>query len=265
MNEKLYTLCGAMALALAACSDDSGNIGGTSTEPNTVYAEQYWLWNPLAGDMSVNKARYASILPENVEADGHWFWETRKTDENDGGRSSITWPVPLGSGEDSLSTVIESCHGICGVANLDLGTMTYNPYVSVGFVIARDSAGNPTPVDVSDWGGVCITYTSEAAPSLVLDLGDSLSEIFGDGAGFPAVALSKAAVYEKSRCYSWSEFKLPSWVKNAPEYWTSDAGEKGAKQLVGLMFKVQNVPGSYNFNIKYIGMKAEEEENTDVE
>ena len=35
MNKKLYMACGAVALAVTACSDDNG-IVGTSTEPNTV-------------------------------------------------------------------------------------------------------------------------------------------------------------------------------------------------------------------------------------
>ena len=38
MNKTLYTMCGAIVLALAACAD------GTSVEPNTSYAEGNSLW-----------------------------------------------------------------------------------------------------------------------------------------------------------------------------------------------------------------------------
>ena len=32
---------------------------------------------------------------------------------------------------------------------------------------------------------------------------------------------------------------------------------KSAKQLIGLMFRIQNEPGQYKFNIKYFGTKAD--------
>ena len=251
MNNKLYTMCGTVALAFVACSENSG-VGGTSVEPNTVYAEDNWLWNPLAGDLSVNTARYAALLPENVDADGHWFWDAGETDNEDGGLSSIIWPVELGRDVDPLSTVIESCYGICGVADLSKGSLNYQPYVSVGFVIARDSAGNPTPVDVSDWGGVCITYASEISPRLVLDLGDSLRSIFDDGASFPEVYLAKTS-NEISKCFSWDKFKIPAWRSMPPESWEKETGWKASKQLVGLMFVIQGDPGQYAFSIKYVG------------
>jgi hypothetical protein len=272
MNKKLYTVCGAMALSLAACSSENGSISGTSTDPNTVAfgssssvvesssggfgLNEYDLWNPLLGEYHINTARYAARLPENAQADGHWFWEARGADENEGGQSSIIWPVALGGDADSLSTVIDSCQGICGIADLKKGAMTMQPFAAVGFVMARDAAGNPTPVDVSDWNGVCISYTSDVAASLVLDLGDSLGALFDDGFGFPAVALPKA-LNQVTKCFSWSQFKFPSWKKEFPDGWSREAGVKSAKQLIGLMFRIQNEPGQYKFNIKYFGTKAD--------
>lgn len=255
MNKKLYAACGVMALAFAACSEDNGNIGGTSTDPNTD-AKSIALWSARAGDYHVNTALYASMLPANTHADGHWFWEARGADENEGGQSSIIWPVALGGGADSLSTVIDSCQGICGIASLKKGAMTFQPFASVGFTIARDEAGNPTPVDVSDWKGVCVTYTSDVAPSLVLDLGDSLGALLDDGFGFPAVTLPKA-LDEVTKCYSWSQFEFPLWKKEFPNGWSREAGVKSAKQLIGLMFRIQNEPGNYKFDIKYFGTKAD--------
>jgi len=256
MNSKLYTACGAMALALAACSEDNGGVSGTSTEPNPVYAEGLSLWNPQTGDYHINTALYAARLPANTYADGHWFWEARGADENEGGQSSIIWPVALGSDADSLSSVIESCQGICGIADLKKGSMTMQPFAAVGFVMARDDAGKPAPVDVSDWNGVCISYTSDVAASLVLDLGDSLGALFDDGFGFPAVALPKA-LNQVTECFSWSQFEFPSWKKEFPDGWSRKAGAQSAKQLVGLMFRIQNEPGQYKFDIKYFGTKAD--------
>ena len=272
MNKKLYTACGAMALSLAACSSENGSISGTSTDPNTMAfgssssvvesssggfgLNEYDLWNPLAGDFRVNTAVYASLLPADVQADGHWFWEARGADENEGGQSSIIWPVELGSDADSLSTVIQSCQGICGIADLKKGSMTMQPFAAVGFVMARDAAGNPTPVDVSDWNGVCISYTSDSDASLVLDLGDSLGALFYDGFAFPAASLPKA-VNPVTKCFNWSYFKIPSWKKENPDGWGQNTGLRAAKQLVGLMFRIQNEPGDYKFNIKYFGTKAD--------
>ena len=168
----------------------------------------------------------------------------------------MEWPVKLGSGVDSLSTVIESCQGICGIASLVKAGMTYNPYVGVGFVIARDETGNPTPVDVSNWGGVCITYSSEAIPSLVLDLGDSLRKVFDDGASFPAVSMPRSSS-EITKCFAWSAFKIPSWRNILPEPWETEAGWRASKQLVGLVFRIQSTSGEYRFNIRYVGTKEE--------
>ena len=71
MNKKLYTACGAAAIALVACSDDNGRLVGTSVEPNTIGelssssvdtpssssfdAREGDLWNPSAGGFSLNR------------------------------------------------------------------------------------------------------------------------------------------------------------------------------------------------------------------
>ena len=272
MNSKFYAACGAMAFGLAACSGENGDITGTSTEPNPIAlissssvgnlssssfgSRTVDLWDPLAGDYHLNTVLYAARLSANEQADGHWFWEARGADENEGGQSSIVWPVALGSDADSLSTVIDSCQGICGIADLKKGSMTMQPFAAVGFVMARDAAGNPTPVDVSDWNGVCISYTSDSDASLVLDLGDSLGALFYDGFAFPAASLPKA-VNPVTKCFNWSYFKIPSWKKENPDGWGQNTGLRAAKQLVGLMFRIQNEPGQYKFDIKYFGTKAD--------
>ena len=269
MNKKLYMACGAVALAVTACSDDNG-IVGTSTEPNTVAfgssssvlenssgsepSEHGNLWDPVVGDYAVRTALYASSWPKNAIADGNWFLEMQ-TDAVDGGTSYISWPVELGEGTDSLAPVIEACHGICGTAVLDKGEMTYNPFVGVGFSLAVDDTGLPIPVDVSNWGGVCISYSSEASPSLVLDLGDSLEYVLRYG--LPSVALPKTEEVA-SKCFKWSDFKLPVWVRDIPEYWMDDVGEKAAKRLVALEFRIQAHSGEYKFNIKSLGTLADD-------
>ena len=192
-----------------------------------------------------------SSWPKNVVADG--AWRIMETDGADGGKSSIIWPVEFADGADSMATVNEYCQGICGTAVLDKGSMTYNPFVSVGFTLARDSSGNPVPVDVSNWGGICIAYMSDVAPSLELDLGDSVNTKVLKYA-VPAVSLSKASVVGAVKCFPWSSFRMPSWFKGDDQGWKEDTGIKAAKQLVGVRFKLQMTPkdGGYYFNVQSI-------------
>ena len=279
MNKKFYAACGAAAFALVACSDDNGRLVGTSVEPNTMGelssssvldgssssvdgcssssfdAEDGDLWNPSAGGFSVNVARYAALLPANAKADGRWV---QKTDAEKGGTSSVVWPTDLVGVQDER-TVVESCDGICGTVSLAKYSLTYDPFAGVGFTLAKDDDGKPVPVDVTDWGGVCITYESEAAPALELDLGDSLNALLGDA--LPAVALPKTKTTGPvTKCYEWSDFKYPGWfaaVADVPEYWLENPGEKAAKQLVALRFVISDSAGDYKFNIKSLGTYAD--------
>ena len=242
MLKNLYLVCGVVALALG-CS-------GTSTEPNTFTGGGV-LWNPEAGDLAVNTAVYATTWPKGAVENGHWFWEVQ-TDVEDGGLSMIEWPVAPGDGADPLAPIIETCSGICGTAVLKTGDLYYHPFVSLGFVLANNENGESVPVDVSNWGGICVSYSSDASPTLELDLGEEVNESLGYGQ--PAAALPKTydgAVV--SKCLSWDDFLIPSWARaNVPAYWKGNAGAKAAKQLVAVRFKFQAIEGGYKFNIKSV-------------
>ena len=96
-------------------------------------------------------------------------------------------------------------------------------------------------------GGICITYTSEIAPIIELGLGDNVDAAIGYAQ--PYVSLPKSRSLATTKAIPWSSFKQPSWYKGS----TKISGEEAAKQLVSIKFKMQGVPGSYNFNIKAIG------------
>lgn len=192
-----------------------------------------------------------SSWPENVVADGHW--RIMETDGEDGGMSSIVWPVKFVDGVDSMAAVNDTCYGICGTAALDKGSLTYDPFVSIGFTLARDGSGNPVPVDVSNWGGICISYMSEVSPSLELDLGDSVNTKVLNYA-VPSATLPKAASAATVKCLPWSSFNIPSWFRGDDQGWKEDTGVKAAKQLVSVKFKLQATPkdGGYKFYITTI-------------
>ena len=191
-----------------------------------------------------------SSWPKNVVADG--VWRIMETDGEDGGKSSIVWPVEFVDGIDTMAAVKDSCYGICGTAALDKGSLTYNPFVSIGFTLARDGSGNPVPVDVSNWGGICIVYTSDIAPALELDLGDSVNKVLDYA--LPSAVLMKSSVAENIKCIPWSAFEIPSWFKGDDHGWKDDTGAKAAKQLVGVRIKLQDKPqdGGYKFYVSTI-------------
>lgn len=255
MGSKFYIACGAIALAATGCLDDQ-NVAGTSTEPNTVQADGSVLWDPSRGDYRVDFTASVAALPKGAVADGHWYWEANSNAKK-GGSSYISWPAQLTDGADSLSSVIDSCQGLCGTAVLKKGSMTSSPYAGVGFVIARDESGEPVPVDVSSWGGVCMTYTSEANPLIVLDLGDSLEHELGDE--LPSASLTKSKDgSEITKCVSWDEFALSTKSNELPKSWQEVVGEKAASQLLGLKFRIQADSGEYKFNVRHVGTKVKD-------
>ena len=188
------------------------------------------------------------LAKETNTAAGYWF--VNNTDEGDGGKSKVVWPVATGNelNNNSLDPIIDFCKGVCGTASLDKGTMTYLPFVSVGFnVVGEGTDGYPVPGDASSWGGICITYRSDAAPSLELSLGDVDAQI---GYALPAKNLNKSINGESYRtCIPWSDFKQPAWYREA----TKISGTDAATQLVSINFKMQGSSGQYKFNICAIG------------
>ena len=181
-------------------------------------------------------------LDNGTNTAGYWFV---KDDHDDGGESKVVWPVNVKTGADSLAPIIESYGGVYGTANLNKGTLTYNPFVSVGFnVVGEDAHGALQAGDASEWGGICITYRSDVAPSLELSMGvDTDASI---GYALPAASLPKAKDGTK-KCIPWSDFKQPSWHKE--DISATDAAAK----LVSINFKMQGSSGQYKFNICTIG------------
>ncbi len=201
------------------------------------------LWNGADLVEQINTG-----IGNTTETAGYWF---DYGDDGDGGASKVTWPVPKGNeyDENSMSPIIEHCGGICGTAVLDKGTLTYNPFVGIGFnVVGETSTDDKTPAagDASAWGGICITYKSEAAPTLELGLGDVVDQSIGYAN--PAASLPKSSA-GTMKDLAWSDFKQPSWYKGE----TKKSGTEAAAQLVAVKFKIQNTPGSYEFNICAVG------------
>ena len=207
---------------------------------SAAFAFETWKGTDLA-------ERINTGIGNDTETSGYWF---SYADENDGGKSEVQWKVEPGNeySPTSLAPVIEACLGVCGTAVLNKGTLTYNPFVGIGFNVVGEGAGGGAPEagDASSWGGLCITYMSEAAPALELGLGDEVDASIGYAN--PAASLAKASA-GVSKNLTWADFKQPSWYSGD----TKMSGSQAAGQLVAVKFKIQATAGSYEFNICAIG------------
>lgn len=224
MNKKI--LMGA-ALAMAASS----------------FAFTTWIGDE--GSYQVNTG-----LANTTKTAGYWF---SYTDKDDGGQSKVTWPVDLGNeySPDAMDPVIEYCAGVCGVATLATGTLTYQPFVGIGFnIVGETSEEDNTPAagDATDWGGVCIAYSSDIQPVLEMGLGDAKDkELAYDNPAFK-LAKSPSGVVKQ---VAWSDFEQAGWGLDQDGIEISSAA--AAQILVAVKFKLQSDDGDYNFNIMSIG------------
>ena len=181
---------------------------------------------------------------------GYWFIFN---DNADGGNSNVYWPVDPGTeySPDALDPVIDHCEGLCGIADLVTGTLSYSPFAGVGFAVAgAASTVSPTPVaaDASSWGGVCVVYTSDADIRVELGLSDTREKDLKYD--IPNHTIAKSAD-QKVVNISWSAFVQDGWGASTGA--ESITGDAAAKELVYLKFKIQNSPGYYEFNIISVG------------
>lgn len=189
--------------------------------------------------------RVETGLDVGTGTSGYWYVYA---DDADGGASTITWPVPLGNDyvDDAMDPVIDVCGGLCGTISLEKGSLTYDPYVGVGFNVGGDDeSGTPAAVDASKWNGVCVGYSSDIAVSLEMGLGDAMDAEIGFDNPFVTLAKSPTG---STKCYTWKQFKVGGW--GLP---SGISGADVADKLVALKLKFQGKTGTtVKFNIMSI-------------
>ena len=138
---------------------------------------------------------------------GHWF------DINDqmlAGVSSITYPIGKTNVrlENVVEDVVDACHGICGTYSLKSGIDPRSEdvfYVMVGFTLTEDGS---TPVDISSWDGICVTYESDMQMDVQMGLpSERETELSYD---VPVKKLAKVKGMQV-RNISWNEFVQGGW------------------------------------------------------
>ena len=159
--------------------------------------------------------------------------------------------------------------------SMDDANLGYEPIALFGFKLAQDGADtipineksfqvNPNyiPVDVSNWGGLCVTYTSTVPISMEIGLGsaynDSLGYNYTFGPGvMPSVSLPVKAA-DTVACFKWSDFKQANLNRVTDGDKFKISGEDAAKRAGEIVFRVTAKVGlSGTFTIKSLGTNRE--------
>ncbi|MBO7412329.1 MAG: hypothetical protein J6U20_01520 [Fibrobacter sp.] len=287
------------AFALLACSESSQSVGGTTEDPNTLaqnsssssvpssYSPRYALCRTSAED---NFAK-----PSEAEA-CDWYAEMWnpglgyrvRTGFDNGTNTSGIWYLTFDSTEllipsfkwldevddkyDSLSMskVIDACHGeICGMARFETVHNGAEQIEEAGYALAtigfslsgKNASGQFDEVDVSDLNGLCVGYSTEGMPLLVLDFSDSINALLGSRRY--AVRMERTTkdargvdVSSKKECYAWDDFKLMViYEKEKTAESTSISVYDAIKHLVGIRFVFHSIyPNHYEvFRLSQIG------------
>lgn len=195
-----------------------------------------FYWNGRSGEYRVNTNRDGG----DGTSGEWWYW----TDNDIRGKSEFIWPVPLGNKYNDLAfdPVIDVCGGICGQYHLSSGNYEY-PELRVGFHVVGNN-----PIDsanVTDWDGLCITYSSEHDISVRLSVPDEGSY----GWEVPAKELTKSDSLKMVR-YRWDEFAQLEGHSGE-----NISGEEAAQKLAAIVMSFKHYKGetSGNFHIYEIG------------
>lgn len=148
------------------------------------------LWYGPDADYSVNTGI------DSGDGAGNWY---SFNDNSEKGKSFLTW-IEDGAPQvtDGLEPVIDACGGLCGVMHLGIGGAS-EAYVGVGFNVAGlDSTGSAIMTSITDWGGICVTYTAESDMQLVL------------GALRDKWLPLEKSLQPVEKCYNWDDFNIAS-------------------------------------------------------
>lgn len=182
---------------------------------------------------------YESVVNTGFDPDGKYragYWYSFG-DGLEGGTSTVDWEVPIDvyPDEDYLEPVVAECGGLCGKMYLSKGTRS-EALAGIGFDVAGVSDLDaqvqvPKIADISDWGGLCVTYASDLDMHLEFGV-DTVADAFVE-----TLLPKSASLVEK--CIQWSEIS---------------GGEAAAKKVRNIRFVMKNsVDTVANFNIVAIG------------
>lgn len=241
---------------ISSSSSGISGLGESSSSGGTAGIYKNDLWNGSTGNAKINTGS---------ENSGYWYtWG----DGAYGGTSKIVFPVAIGNEYSAgvLDPVIDHCGGLCGT--IEFGK-TANSEVGVGFSVAEEGK----TADISSWGGLCISYSSEVGfyVYLLSELGNASNLNSNPRIEFDALKKSKKPVTSNfldpmspmTKCAKWENFSVLS-----DDYSVVRSGDGDAKKAKAIVFKFSGTPGAqYAFNIKSVGTYDERlpDRNQDTE
>ncbi|WP_298770598.1 hypothetical protein [uncultured Fibrobacter sp.] len=193
------------------------------------------MWNGASGEYRVNTG-FGDGSETSVA--GHWY---SFDDAEQGGASHFVWKADCSMNEAGcMEYLIDVCGGFCGKLYVDKGTAK-GAHIGVAFRLDDYEPGETLskPVDVTDWGGLCVTYSSKIGFNLIVGI-DSVEHIYFD--------LDKTEdLVEK--CMTWDDFD---------EYENEIPGAEAVKQARFISLEQSSGESMIGeFNIVAIGKYSE--------
>ena len=149
--------------------------------------------------------------PNNDYGAGFWY---NFGDHSEGGLSTIVFPFYYDDQSDEWENIvrlIEACGGYCGALVLDKGDAS-EALLGFGFNVAGvEDPMKSNPIDgvrdgdISDWGGVCVTYAADK---------DVYLELKADSANLYETKLDKS-IDMVEKCITWNELNAVEASKHA--------------------------------------------------
>ncbi len=210
----------------------SSIASGDCEVPQTVSGLWNWLSNPGSND------RVMTGLDNGTETSGYWF----SFGDDMSGVGSVKLPQPLGIEYTTGDEIYDYCMGVCGELEF-----AKEGYLGIGFHVAGvvDPSEGDLPVakaNISEWGGLCVTYASDADLEVVLAYAQESG--FGNFSRMPKMTLPKS-VKLKTVCADWNKFMTVF-------------SEVSTTFMTSILFAVQGDANTKSrFNIRGLGKYSE--------
>ena len=203
------------SIVAGAVSSSSQNAAASSSSVTANSSSSAKMPKNTAACMWKGTDEYVPVKtgldPDDKYGAGYWY---NFGDSFKGGKSFIEFPI---NDDDQLNEwenivrLIGECGGYCGAFVLDRGSAN-EAYAGFGFNVAGvEDPMKSNPIDgvregnISDWGGVCVTYAADQ---------DVYLELEADSAALYEVKLDKSIDFVE-KCVTWNELNAEESSKHA--------------------------------------------------
>ena len=203
------------SIVAGAVSSSSPNVAASSSSVTANSSSSAKMPKNTAACMWKGTDEYVPVKtgldPDDKYGAGYWY---NFGDSFKGGKSFIEFPI---NDDDQLNEwenivrLIGECGGYCGAFVLDRGSAN-EAYAGFGFNVAGvEDPMKSNPIDgvregdISDWGGVCVTYAADQ---------DVYLELEADSAALYEVKLDKSIDFVE-KCVTWNELNAVESSKHA--------------------------------------------------